>query len=179
MNKESEGTSGANAARSVNQVNADSVPPPEPYGLDTIPPGCETFFLVRGELNARYARGYVQPAVGIETWHPEYSTLAAFMHAKRIWVVLNDTEDNLSLVKSIAADKSIRRRCVVSTWGVQTVTKSKMLWDPRYSDSNSQFEAVFHFQKFPTPSEIYKIRRLGKPKPPKVYPAPRLDWPSW
>jgi hypothetical protein len=157
-----------------------------PYGLDTVPPGSKAFFLVRGELNATYARGYVQPAVGIEIWRQEYSTLPAFMQVRRIWVVVNDREDNLSFIESIAADKSIRRRCVISTWGVQMITKSKMLWErehsyPILSDESrrhydKQFEVVCHFQAIPTPSERYKIRRLGTPRPQDVCPAPQIDW---
>jgi hypothetical protein len=179
MNNDSTGT----PAGSASQINADGASA-DPYGLDTIPPASYAFFLVRGELNATFARGYVQPAVGIEIWRQEYSTLPVFVQATRIWVVLNDTEDNLAFVESIAADKSIRRRCIVSTCGVQTVTKSKMLWDRQHSYStwseefrrrcDKEFEAVWHFQAFPTPSERYKIRRLGTPRRRDVCP-PQID----
>ena len=165
--------SGETPEGSGNQTNADS-PPAGPYGLDTISPASYAFFLVRGELNATYARGFVQPAVGVEVWRHEYSTLPVFVEAERIWVVLTDTEDNLAFVTSIAADKSIRRRCVVSTWGVQVVAKYKMLWERQYlyptlsMDSrrsyDEHFENVHGFQKFPRPSEKYKLRRLGTPK---------------
>jgi len=115
-------------AGSEDQMKMDGETPPEPYGLDTIQLACKAFFLVHGELNVIYARGYNQPAVGIESWHRRYSTLPAFSQVERIWVVLSDTEDNLSFVTSIAADKLVRRRCRVSTEGVQRVIKAKMLW---------------------------------------------------
>src|SRR2546427_2028673 len=35
-------------------------PPPEPYGLASIPPGCKAFFLVNGEHNAILARNCAQ-----------------------------------------------------------------------------------------------------------------------
>jgi hypothetical protein len=173
-------------ADSQGQIDGAGMPPPEPYGLDTIPAACKAFFLVHGEMNAIYARGYNQPAVGIGKWHQKYSTLPAFSQAERIWVVLNDTEDNLSFVTSIAADKAIRRRCLISTKGVQLVTKSKMLWERSFSSGISpeeyrrHFEEVWHFQALPTPSEIYKLRRLGRPKPKEDVPDLVPPWlPPW
>jgi hypothetical protein len=44
------------------------VPPREPFGIDTISPGCKVFFLVHGQSNASLAGGCDQPAVGIELW---------------------------------------------------------------------------------------------------------------
>jgi hypothetical protein len=165
------------------QGQSDGAEMPEPYGLNTIPAACQAFFLVHGEMNARYARGYNQPAVGIEKWHQQYSTLPAFSQAERIWVVLNDTEDNLSFVTSIAEDKAMRRRCVISTEGVQLVTQSKREWERRFSFGWScykHFEEACHFQALPTPSEIYKLRRLGTPKPKEDVPDLVPPWlPPW
>ena len=132
----SEATSGQGSptlAGSEDRMKVDGVPPPEPHGLDKILAGCEVFFLVRGECNVTLARGYNQPAVGVESWHREYVTLPAFEQVKRIWVVVNDTEDNLSFVTSIAADKLVRRRCRISNRGVQPITKWKMLWEKKYA----------------------------------------------
>ena len=166
---------GLAAPGSENKAPADLVvPAPEPYGLDTIPPGCRAFFLFHGELNAIYARGYNQPAAGIESWHPEYSGLPAFTQAERIWVVVNTAEDNLLFVASIAADKFIRRRCTISTEDVQRVTKAKMLWEKEHSYPflseefrrwyDEQFERIWCFEAFPRPSEVYKLKKLGAPK---------------
>ena len=174
-------------ADSQGQIDAAEMPPPEPYGLDTIPAACKAFFLVHGEMNARYARGYNQPAVGIGKWHQQYSTLPAFSQAERIWVVLNDTEDNLSFVTSIAADKLVRRRCRISTWGVQPVTKSKMLWEQKHSYPilseefrrwyDKQFEAIHDFQVFPPPSCVNKLKKLGAQKPEgRFYPLIDFQW---
>jgi len=141
--------------------------------------------LIHREINAIYARGYNQPAVGSESWHREYSTLPAFSQVERIWVVLNETEDNLSFVTSIAADKLVRKRCRISTEGVQRVTKAKMLWEkehtyPILSEEfhrwyDEQFETIQHFQAFPTPSEVYKLKKLGVQKPERRF-YPQIDW---
>ena len=172
-------------ADSQGQIDAAEMPPPEPYGLDTIPAACKAFFLVHGEMNAIYARGYNQPAVGIGKWHQQYSTLPAFSQAERIWVVLNDTEDNLSFVTSIAADKAIRRRCLISTKGVQLVTKSKMQWEREYTYPilsealrrwyDKQFETLWQFQVFPPPSCVNKLKKLGAHKPEGRF-YPQIDW---
>ena len=184
--KASGGPSSPTPASSENPMKVDQVPPPEPFGLDTIPAGREVFFLVHGEYNVTLARGYNQPAVGIESWHREYSMLPAFEQVKRIWVVVNDTEDNLSFVTSIAADKLFRQRCRISTEGVPAVTKSKMLWEQKYSypilseefrgSYDKQFEAIHQFQVFPPPSCVSKLKKLGRPKPKEDVPAPVPPW---
>lgn len=175
---------------SADEAAVDVAPAPEPFGLNAIPVGCKAFFLVHGELNATYARGYNQLAVGLKSWRPEYSVLPAFVQVERIWVALNDTEDNLSFVNSIAADKLIRKRCRISAEGVRRLTKEKMLWDsehryPTLSEGfrqsyDNEFEAIHHFQPLPTPSEIYKLRRLGRPKPKADTPTQVPPWlPPW
>ena len=177
------GPSSPAPAGSEDQMKIEA--PPKPYGLDKIPAGREVFFLVHGEYNVTLARGYSQPAVGIESWHREYAMLPAFEQVKRIWVVVNDTEDNLLFVTSIAADKSVRRRCRISNWGVQPVTKWKMLWEQKYTYPilseetrrwyDKQFEASHHFQEFPTPSEVYKLKKFGAQKPECRF-YPQIDW---
>jgi hypothetical protein len=57
------------SADSQGLIDAAEMPPPQPYGLDTIAAACKAFFLVHGEMNAIYARGYNQPALGIGKWH--------------------------------------------------------------------------------------------------------------
>ena len=170
--------------------------PPAPHGLDSIPAGCKAFFLVRGSLNQRYARGYAQPAVGIEVWHHEYASLPAFQAIERIWMVMNSSEDNGAFLLSIAGDIWIRERCLVSVDGltvrnppvrlpdvwVQLVCKSRRSWGGRHSASivhpafqladRSDFEAGHHFQPIPHPNHTNKLAALLAKPPEPEKPSP-------
>lgn len=144
------------------------------YGLEAIPSGCKAFFLVRREQNVIYARGYDQLAVGIEIWQRAYQQLPAFAKVERLWVVFNDEEDNRPFIISIAADKSIRKRCKISTLGVRCVAKGRLQWEQKrgYSTLSEEsrlsadvaFEQIYQFQRCPTPSEIYKLDQLARPR---------------
>ena len=156
--------------------------PPEPHGLDSIPAGCKAFFLVRGEQNAIYARGYDQPAIGIEVWHHEYASLPAFQAAERIWVVVTANEENRAFVLSLASDITIRERCMVSVGKlhgdmnhVQCVCKSRRQMERPHDGSwpdTSGFEAIFHFQPVPLPSHKDKLAALLAKPPEPDRPSP-------
>ncbi|HKR29727.1 MAG TPA: ImmA/IrrE family metallo-endopeptidase [Terriglobales bacterium] len=155
------------------------------YGLETIPQGCKAFFLVHGDQNAVCPRRCEQLAVGVETWHCAYAHLPAFASVERLWVVLNDNEENRAFLISIAADKVIRRRCRVSIRGVQWVAKQRMLCQRRwrYSEhfnpsNDAIFEEGLEFQDCPVPSEIYKLDQLGRPKEEQDKPRQNIDWRS-
>jgi len=157
---------------------APVLPPPEPYGLDSIPAGCKAFFLVCGELNAIYAHGYAQPAVGIETWHHAYASLPAFQAAERIWVVVTANDEHRAFVLSLAADTTIRERFVISVGEVhgnmnhvQSICKRRFLWerakhsasimDPAFRLADrSDFEKVHGFQPIPQPNQTDKLAAL-------------------
>ena len=157
---------------------------PTPFGLDSIPAGCKAFFLVCGEQNAIYARGYAQPAIGIETWHPSYASLPAFPAAERIWVVVTANEENRAFVLSLAADITIRERCVVSVGEVhgdmnhvQMVCKRRLLWERKNHSASivdpaflladrSDFEEAQGFQPIPQPNHTRELEALLA-KPPE------------
>lgn len=141
------------------------------YGLDRIPHGCKAFFLVNGQQNAIYAQNHEQRAVGIDIWRRCYTQFPAFAQVERFWVVLNDNEDSRAFLISIAAEKSIRKRCRISTLGVQWVAKQRMLRqrERRYSadfhpTEDEIFEKGLQFQNCPFPSQLYKLDQLGRPK---------------
>ena len=152
-------------------------PPPEPSGLDTVPPGCKAFFLVNGEQNAILARNCAQIAVGIERWHPSYASLPAFRDAHGFWVVMNSDDDNVAFLRSIVGDIWIRERCAVSrghsligvvrwTW-VQQVCKDHLLMQRANPGSREEwwrprFEALY-FVPMPQPNHTKRIEALLAP----------------
>lgn len=166
--------------------SAADVAPSALHGLEAIPPGCKAFFLVYREQNAIYARGYDQPAVGIEIWKSVYGELPAFAEVERLWVVLNDNEDNRPFLISIANDKSVRRRCKISTLGVQWVTKGRLQWEQKQRywtlseefrrSEDDAFEKIYQFQRCPTPSQIYKLDQLARAKKAPDIPHREIDW---
>jgi hypothetical protein len=155
--------------------------PPAPYGIDAIPNGAKTFFLVNRKANAELVMHLGQPAIGVERWHPEYASLPAFQAAERIWVVMNSGEDNSAFFKSIVANIWIREKCLVSVdngatpntqplqvgnW-VQNVAKYKLLMDrppdgSRPKTDLSSFELIHNFQPLPLPIHTDKIAALCK-----------------
>jgi hypothetical protein len=157
----------------------EPVPPPAPCG--SVPEGTKTFFLVHGNLNQEYAHNYAQPAIGIETWHHDYASLPAFRDAEKIFVVMNSSEDNRTLLMSIVSDIWIREKCLLSVdngatpctqpvrfgvW-VQYVAKDKLRRDRPHDGSRPQtdmsdFEKVHNFQKIPLPSHKDKLDALLK-----------------
>jgi predicted DNA-binding protein (UPF0251 family) len=144
--------------------------PPAPVGLDTIPEGCTSFFLVMGAQNQQYAKGYAQPCIGIEQWHREYARLPVFRDAERVWVVVNLSEDNQAFVMSLAADIWVRERCVISTQGVQHVAKARLLMQrrlqrPWFAYDAPEFEAVHRFQPLAQAKNVREIAELlAKPE---------------
>ena len=156
--------------------------PPDLYGLDMIPRGCKAFFLVNGQQNAIYAQNHEQRAVGIDIWRRGYTQFPTFAQAERFWVVLNDNEDNRAFLISIAAEKPVRKRCRISTLGVQWVAKQRMLWqrDRRYADSHPTEDEIFEkglqFKNCPFPSQLSKLDQLGRPKKEPNEPHRTIDW---
>lgn len=118
-----------------------------------------------------YAKGYAQPAVGIEEWHSEYMELPAFQNVERVWVVITETEDNVRFVMSLAKAIEIREKCLISTEGVQWVCKLRLQMDRAHDVWN--FESLFHFQPIPLPSHVNKLAELTwrKPIPEPATPA--------
>jgi hypothetical protein len=148
-----------------------------PFGLEAVPAGTKTLFLVNGEQNVMLARNCAQIAVGIERWHPSYATLPAFRDADRILVVINSDDDNRTFFMSIVGDIWIRERCAVSrgdshisevrwTW-VQQVCKDRLItqranhgagegwWQP-------QFETRY-FVPMPQPNHTKSIDEFLAP----------------
>jgi hypothetical protein len=139
--------------------------------------GTKEFFLVRGELNVTYAKGYAQPAVGIEEWHAEYMELPAFQKVERVWVVITNTEDNARFVLSLARDIAIREKCLISTEGVQSVCKLRLQLDRAHNVS--YFESLFHFQPIPLPSHADKLTALTWRKPIPEPATPTIEDPNY
>lgn len=157
--------------------------PSDVFGLDTIPRGCKAFFLVKGQQNAMYARNCEQHAVGIDIWRRGYTQFPAFAQVERFWVVLNDNEDNRAFLISIAAEKSVRKRCRISTLGVQWVAKQRMLRQrqQRYSadfhpTEDEIFEKGLQFQNCPFPSQLSKLDQLGRPRRDSNESRRTIDW---
>jgi hypothetical protein len=162
------------------------VPPPEPFGLATIPAGCKAFFLVHGSLNQQYVANCAQPCIGIERWHNEYMDLPAFQAVEKVWVLMNSSEDNRVFLESLVGDITIRERCRISvdngatlnnqpvrfgTW-VQNVAKAKLRMERPHDGSRpdtSGFETIYNFQPIPLASHKDKLNalvaRTGEPEP--------------
>jgi hypothetical protein len=162
--------------------------PTAPYGLDTVSPGTKQFFLVRGSLNQQYAHGYAQPAIGIETWRPEYATLPAFQAAEKIWVILNSSEDNRAFLLSLVADIRIRERCVLSVDNGSTIINQPIrlpdVWVQRvckyhliekrtspWSQIWSTFEMIYKFVPLPAPNCTEQLNALLAKPPEPEQPA--------
>ena len=139
--------------------------PPALHG--SVPEGTKAFFLVRGELNAKYARSYNQIALGIDQWHDRYRDLPCFRDADRIWVVVTPGDDNREFILSLADDIWVRERCLISTGGVQFVCKHHLAMERarKYEHEvfdTQQFEAVHKFQPVPLASHTDKLESLLK-----------------
>jgi hypothetical protein len=162
--------------------------PAAPYGLDTVSPGTKQFFLVRGSLNQQYAHGYAQPAIGIETWRPDYEALPAFQAAEKIWVILNSSEDNRAFLLSIVGDIWIRERCLLSVDNGSTINNQPVwlpdVWVQRvckyhlietrvspWSQRWSTFEMIHNFVPLPTPNCTEQLNALLAKPPEPEHPA--------
>jgi hypothetical protein len=118
---------------------APTMEPPMPpiYGLESIPEGITDLFLVRGELNCAYCKGYkpfVQ-AVGVDIWDSRLGQLPVFQDAERVWIVITrDSENppnlNAEFLNSIRRDPEFAARCLVSNADVRHVAKEHY-WDLR------------------------------------------------
>jgi hypothetical protein len=168
-------------------------PPPEPVwnydqlvdywairGVKNYKPDTKWVFLVNGRKNLEYATGYEQLAVTIDRWCEAYRAMPEFQDAKRIWVVIDRRDDNRAFLMSILNDIWIREKCVISTEGVQTICKHRLLWeranhsaaivDPAFRLADRlDFETVHHFQAIPQPNWVRAIEKLLEPslKPPE------------
>jgi Zn-dependent peptidase ImmA (M78 family)/DNA-binding XRE family transcriptional regulator len=121
---------------------------PKPYGLDSVRPGAKELFLLRGYDNCELARhsGQHARAIGIETWHPGYMDEPPFKAAERVWVVINRSDDrqaNDRFLQSIAADNSIRERCLIAA--VQSVNEmiDRFKWVLQQERAQCFFASVF------------------------------------
>jgi hypothetical protein len=105
----------------------------------------------------------------------------AFKAAERVWVVINRSDDrqaNDRFLQSIAADNSIRERCLIAT--VQSVSEmiDRFKWVLQQECAQtfvvSIFEDVFQFKSVPLPADTKGLAALIEPPP---APEPTTDSP--
>lgn len=166
---------------------------PEPDGLPqftqyNIESDTKEFLLVIGEYNARICgQGFRQPVVGLsEGWCPDFRFSSPFCMMKRAEFVISrvapvvtgtvilpgvdealsaDLATNIAVMRSIANDPWLRKRCVVSNGGVFQVAQQRF----NTKDIFARTEYLKNFSELPSASEI---EQFCTPPPPSRLAAP-------
>lgn len=126
------------------------------------------FFLVNanGKLNLDYATNNSQFGVVIERWHNVYRDMPLFQNATKIWVVLDENDDNRAFLQSLIDDSWIREKCVITVGSMLDIAKYKTDARVPYKISFECFEQVWRFSSLPQPNEEERIQQLlRKPTP--------------
>jgi hypothetical protein len=173
---------------------SDPLPGPESevdvseiWGLDLVPEGCREFFLVMGRQNQECAQHMAQNAIGLNRWDAAYWRLPLFRTAQKVWIVLNDGDDNRRFLMSVAADTRLRAMVLIAPVrrnSVRFVCQERLLAqreEGRGYKDGFHFENVQGFKPLPTDArELAKLLpRPEKPKPEEPWSSPLEHREPW
>ena len=146
-----------------------------------VKPTGKAFFLVNaiaalkaGRIqNQEYATNNAEPCVAIEWWDESFRELPIFRDAARIWVVLDPHEDNRLFLVSIAHDRWLCERSLITAGSMLAVTKDKHdSGATAVDDYPVDFDKTWNFRSVPLARDKEAIERLLKKPSSPESPSP-------